>query len=69
MNPLLTSIFSVLAVVMLFLHGFAAFSEDIARLGGERLRGVLRRLTRTDWRGVLRCGRRHLPACGILSGL
>lgn len=53
MSPLLTWIFSILAAVMLFLHGLAAFSEEMARLGGERLRDALRRLTRTDWRGAL----------------
>jgi len=53
MSPLLTLIFSVLAAVMLFLHGLAAFSEEMARLGGARLREVLRRLTRTDWRGAI----------------
>lgn len=53
MSPLLTWIFSILAAVMLFLHGLAAFSEEVARLGGERLRDALRRLTRTDWRGAL----------------
>lgn len=53
MSPLLTWVFSVLAAVMLFLHGLAAFSEEMARLGGERLRDALRRLTRTDWRGAL----------------
>jgi phosphate:Na+ symporter len=53
MSPLLTWVFSILAAVMLFLHGLAAFSEEMARLGGERLRDALRRLTRTDWRGAL----------------
>lgn len=53
MSPLLTLIFSIMAAVMLFLHGLAAFSEEITRLGGERLRDALRRLTRTDWRGAL----------------
>ena len=53
MSPLLTLIFSGLAAVMLFLHGLAAFSEEMARLGGERLREILQRLTRTDWRGAL----------------
>jgi len=38
MSPLFTWIFSILAAVMLFLHGLAAFSEEMARLGGERLR-------------------------------
>ncbi|MHB0916202.1 MAG: Na/Pi cotransporter family protein [Thiobacillus sp.] len=53
MSPLFTWVFSILAAVMLFLHGLAAFSEEMARLGGERLRDALRRLTRTDWRGAL----------------
>jgi len=53
MSHLLTLIFTVLAAVMLFLHGLAAFSEEMARLGGERLREALRRLTRTDWRGAI----------------
>ncbi|MDP2811659.1 MAG: hypothetical protein Q8O34_16085 [Rhodocyclaceae bacterium] len=53
MSHLLTLIFSVLAAVMLFLHGLAAFSEEMARRGGERLREVLRRLTRTNWRGAI----------------
>ncbi|WIM06238.1 MAG: Na/Pi symporter [Candidatus Nitricoxidivorans perseverans] len=53
MSPLLTLIFSILAAVMLFLHGLAAFSEEMARLGGKQLRDALRRLTRTDWRGAL----------------
>ncbi|PKO84379.1 MAG: hypothetical protein CVU17_04320 [Betaproteobacteria bacterium HGW-Betaproteobacteria-11] len=45
--------FSVMAAIMLFLHGLAAFSEEATRLGGERLREVLRRITRTDGRGAL----------------
>lgn len=53
MNPLLLWIFSIMAAVMLFLHGLAAFSEEMARLGGERLRTALQRLTRTDWRGAI----------------
>lgn len=53
MSPLLTWVFSILAAVMLFLHGLAAFSEEMARLGGERLRDALRHLTRTDLRGAL----------------
>lgn len=53
MNALFTLIFPALAAVMLFLHGLAAFSEEITRLGGERLRDALRRLTRTGWRGAL----------------
>jgi len=38
---------------MLFLHGLAAFSAEMAQLGGERLREALQRLTRTDWRGAI----------------
>lgn len=53
MGAPLTLIFSVLAAVMLFLYGLAAFSEEMARLGGERLRDALHRLTRTDWRGAM----------------
>ena len=53
MGTTLTLVFSILAAVMLFLHGLAAFAEEITRLGGERLRDALRRLTRTDWRGAL----------------
>lgn len=53
MTSLLTLMFSALAAVMLFLHGLAAFSEEVSRLGGERLRDALRRLTRTDWRGAV----------------
>ena len=53
MNDLLTWVFSVLAAVMLFLHGLSAFSEEMSRIGGERLRDVLRRLTRSDGRAAL----------------
>lgn len=49
MTPLLAWVFSVVAAIMLFLHGLAAFSEEVARLGGERLRSALGRLTRNDW--------------------
>jgi phosphate:Na+ symporter len=45
--------FSVMAAIMLFLHGLAAFSDEVTRLGGERLSQFLRRITRTDWRGAL----------------
>lgn len=45
--------FSVMAAIMLFLHGLAAFSDEISRLGGDRLRLLLKRMTRTDWRGAL----------------
>lgn len=53
MSSLPTLLFSILAAVMLFLHGLAAFSDEMARLGGKQLREALRRLTRTDWRGAL----------------
>lgn len=46
-------IFTIAAAIMLFLHGLAAFSEEVARLGGGRLRELLRRLTRTDLHGAL----------------
>lgn len=49
----LTWIFSILAAIVLFLHGLAAFAKEITELGGERLRIRLRRLTRTDWRGLI----------------
>jgi len=29
--------FSVMAAIMLFLHGLAAFSDEVTRLGGERI--------------------------------
>lgn len=45
--------FSILAAVMLFLHGLAAFSEEISRIGGERLKRLLHRVTRIDAIGAL----------------
>lgn len=42
-----------MAAIMLFLHGLAAFSDEITRLGGEGLRQFLKRITRTDLRGAL----------------
>jgi phosphate:Na+ symporter len=45
--------FSVMAAIMLFLHGLAAFSDEVTRLGGDRLHALLRRITRTDWRGAI----------------
>ncbi len=53
MDTLMTWGFSIMAAIMLFLHGLAAFSEEVTRLGGERLRDVLRRLTRPDWKGAM----------------
>lgn len=44
----LTWIFSVLAAIVLFLYGLAAFSEEVTRVGGEGLRNGLRRLTGND---------------------
>lgn len=46
-------IFSVMAAIMLFLHGLASFSDEITRLGGERMRSVLAHVTRRDWVGSL----------------
>lgn len=53
MNTYITWTFTILAAIMLFLHGLASFSEEVTRLGGERLREVLRRITRPDWRGAI----------------
>lgn len=53
MDSWITLSFSVLASVVLFLYGLAAFSEELTRLGGDRLKHVLQHLTRSDWRGVL----------------
>ena len=53
MNDLLLGGFSVLAAIFLFLHGLEAFSDEVTRLGGERLRLGLQRLTRSDWRAAL----------------
>lgn len=46
-------VFSVMAAIMLFLHGLASFSDEITRLGGERMRSVLAHVTRRDWVGSL----------------
>lgn len=53
MTPLLTWIFLIVAAIMLFLHGLASFSEEVARIGGERLRTRLHKLTHTDLYGAL----------------
>lgn len=53
MTPLLTWIFSIIAAIMLFLHGLASFSEEVARIGGESLRTRLHKLTHTDLYGAL----------------
>ncbi|MDP3607775.1 MAG: Na/Pi symporter [Methylophilus sp.] len=45
--------FSVMAAIMLFLHGLAAFSDEVTRLGGDRLHALLKQITRTDWRGAI----------------
>ncbi len=49
----MTLIFSVLAAIMLFLHGLASFSDEVTRLGGQRLQSALQRLTRTDIQAAL----------------
>ena len=46
-------VFSVMAAIMLFLHGLAAFSDEITRLGGERMSATLQTLTRRDWLGAV----------------
>ncbi|MBN8504352.1 MAG: Na/Pi cotransporter family protein [Burkholderiales bacterium] len=43
---------TVLAAVLLFLHGLEAFSDELTRLGGDSLRGWLARLTRSDGRAA-----------------
>ena len=48
MTPLLIWIFSIVAANMLSLHGIASFSKEVIRLGGERLREIICKLTRTD---------------------
>jgi len=53
MTPILTWVFSVVAAIMLFLHGLAAFSEEVSRIGGARLRDRLRKLTHNDIYGAI----------------
>lgn len=53
LNTHITLTFSILAAIMLFLHGLAAFSDEVTRLGGESLRRFLHRITRTDSHGAL----------------
>lgn len=48
MDNLVNWIFSAAAAVMLFLYGLSAFTDEATRLGGERLRQVLARVTRND---------------------
>lgn len=45
-------VFSVAAAIMLFLHGLAAFSDEVTQLGGERMKALLHRVTRSDWLGA-----------------
>ena len=45
--------FGVVAAVMLYLHGLRSFSEEVVRLGGDRLRDVMRKVTATDLGGAL----------------
>ena len=40
--------FGVMAGVMLFIHGLAAFSEEVTRLGGDGLRRGIRKVTSGD---------------------
>lgn len=46
-------IFSVVAAIMLYLHGLRAFSEEVIRLGGAHLREGMQKVTSTDLRGAL----------------
>lgn len=52
MNDPLSWAITVLAAVLLFLHGLNAFADELTRLGGDGLRGWLARLTRSDWRAA-----------------
>lgn len=52
-TPLLIWIFSIVVAIMLFLHGIASFSKNVMRLGGERLREIICKLTRTDLNSAL----------------
>lgn len=48
----LTWLFSVIAAIMLFLHGLSSFSSELTEIGGQRLREFMQKLTRSDLRGV-----------------
>ena len=52
MSPFVTWLFSIMAAIMLFLHGLAAFSAEITTLGGAKLRDWLQRVTQKDWQGA-----------------
>lgn len=52
MTPFVTWLFSIMAAIMLFLHGLAAFSAEVTTLGGEKLRLWLARITQKDWQGA-----------------
>jgi phosphate:Na+ symporter len=53
MTTMITWIFSIIAAVMLFLHGLASFSDEISKLGGERLKNVLHQLSHSDLLGAI----------------
>jgi phosphate:Na+ symporter len=53
MTPIITWIFSIIAAIMLFLHGLASFSDEVSRLGGERLKKALHELSRSDLLGAM----------------
>jgi isocitrate dehydrogenase len=65
MNTILLWGFSALAAIFLFLHGLEAFSDEITRLGGDRLRSALDRITRSDWRAALVGGLGVTPGANI----
>ena len=52
MSPFVTWLFSIMAAIMLFLHGLAAFSAEVTTLGGVKLRNRLQRVTSKDWQGA-----------------
>lgn len=45
--------FSIVAAIMLYLHGLRSFSDEVIRLGGAHLREVMQKVTSTDLRGAL----------------
>jgi len=53
MQDWINTVFSVLASVMLFLFGLSAFADELTRSGGDRLKQILKTLTRSDVRAAL----------------
>ena len=46
-------LFSAIAAVMLYLHSLRDFAREVTTLGGESLRGILRRATANRFTGAL----------------